>query len=67
MVKVDNIPDNELVSFLQQVRDNIEMNAEAGMAESYQINIQDEREIAKELDNRNIDYDDEWRPPEIKF
>lgn len=43
------------------------MNAEAGMAESYQINIQDKREIAKELDKRNIDYDDEWRPPEIKF
>lgn len=42
MTDVTDKSDEELVSHLEQVRDNIEMNVKAGMVESLSVNINEE-------------------------
>jgi hypothetical protein len=66
-MNLDDYSDDELLDYLAQVRDNIEMNAETGMAQSMMVNIEDEREIAQEVEERGLDYDDDWSPPEPNF
>lgn len=61
-INLDEYSDDELLNYLPQVRDNIEMNSEAGMTKSMMINMDDEREIIQEIEKRGLDYDDEWSP-----
>lgn len=62
MTDLTETSDDELLNMLKHLRRNIETNLECDMHKSAQINMQDEREVVQELDNRGIDYDDDWTP-----
>lgn len=64
---IQNKTNEELLNELEIVRDNIEMNASAFMAESLMVNIEEETKIKEELNKRDVDYNEDWKPPQPNF